>query len=52
MGGNKRGNKARNQTTGNHRHQDDAAWHKNNRDRTRRRAKIAKASKRKNRRKK
>lgn len=52
MGGNSRSNKARNQTTGTHRGVDDAAWFKKQRARNRRRAKMAKASKRRNRAKK
>ena len=49
MAGNKRKNGARNQTSGTRRHQDDAAWHKNNTDRSRKRQKIAKASRKANR---
>ncbi len=49
MPGNKRSNKARNQTTGTHRGQDDAPWFSKNKVRQRNRSKIAKASKRANR---
>ena len=51
MGGNRRKNKARNQMTGNQRHVDDAPWFKNNGRRQRKRNKIAKQSRRKNRKK-
>lgn len=49
MAGNKRKNKARNQTTGNVRGRDDATWFKNNKQRQRGRSKMAKASRRANR---
>ena len=49
MGGNPRKGKARNQMTGSHRHVDDAAWFKNNNVRQRKRNKIARQSRRKNR---
>ncbi len=52
MAGNKRANKARNQTTGRHRGIDDAPWFKKQKERQRKRSQMAKASKRKNRRKK
>lgn len=49
MAGNKRANKARNQTTGNRRGLDNARWFDGNVKRTRKRNKIAKASRKKNR---
>ena len=42
-------NKARNQTSGSHRHVDDADWFKNRKKRQRRKSKIAKASRKRNR---
>ena len=49
MGGNRRKNKARNQTTGSHRNVDDASWFKKNKVRQRKRNDMAKRSRRKNR---
>jgi hypothetical protein len=49
MSGNNRKNKARNQTTGQVRHQDDAPWFKNNIKRARRRRKLASQSRKNNR---
>ena len=49
MGGNRRSNKARNQTTGTHRGVDDAPWFVGQRTRNRKRSKMAKASRRRNR---
>ena len=49
MAGNKRKNKARNQTTGSRRGIDDAKWFQSNRARNRKREKIAQRSRRANR---
>ena len=51
MGGTTRTNKARNQTTGDRRHVDDAAWFTKKVARDKRRADMAKKSRRKNRKK-